>query len=509
MNKLYKVIIGVLLSLGLPGCSKHFLDEKSQDEIKPTTVTELQELLMGTVYPAGQKYTSFQSYVDMMTDDMTSNFNPDPKAFALYKYYAGPFTWQADMFEVMTAAQTPDAIDTYEHYYRRIMGCNAVLDLIDKVRGDVDARENVRGQALAMRAYFYFMLVNLFGQPYNAKGVDISTSPGAELILSSTVHDDYPTRASVKKVYQQVEEDLLKALPLMEQYGTDNSKFKVTDMFVYTLLSRMYLYMEKWDSAQLYAAKGLEKNPNLVNLAGIPYPAASYLSPARGVYDINSKEAIWLGYANMYEYSSLNTYRPYGPIPFCVSPNLRSKYEFTRTNTTNRGDLRMRYFYTWDYEDYDWTIPAPIAGSRYSNAISTSSPIKGMRVSELYLNRAESYIQQYLKNGDESMRTAALADLNYLRSNRYDTRNVPYINVDYAGQALLDFCRDERRRELAFEDHRWFDLRRYGMPEIHHPFQMSSSQSPVDYVLHQGDKRYVLPIPRSVLLKNPSMQPNP
>lgn len=184
MNKLYKVIIGVLLSLGLPGCSKHFLDEKSQDEIKPTTVTELQELLMGTVYPAGQKYTSFQSYVDMMTDDMTSNFNPDPKAFALYKYYAGPFTWQADMFEVMTAAQTPDAIDTYEHYYRRIMGCNAVLDLIDKVRGDVDARENVRGQALAMRAYFYFMLVNLFGQPYNAKGVDISTSPGAELILA-------------------------------------------------------------------------------------------------------------------------------------------------------------------------------------------------------------------------------------------------------------------------------------------------------------------------------------
>ncbi|MBN9383805.1 MAG: RagB/SusD family nutrient uptake outer membrane protein [Chitinophagaceae bacterium] len=509
MNKLYRIIIGVLLSLGLPGCSKHFLDEKSQDEVKPTTVAELQELLMGTVYPAGQKNTSFQSYVDMMTDDITSNFNPDVKTITLYKYYAGPFTWQADMFESMTAAQTPNAIDTYEHYYRRIMGCNAVLDLIDKVRGDVDARENVRGQALAMRSYFYLMLVNLFGQPYNAKGVDISTSPGVELILSSTVRDDYPSRASVGKVYQQVEEDLLKALPLMEQYGTDNSKFKVTDMFVYTLLSRMYLYMEKWDSAQLFATKGLEKNPNLVNLASISYPSYAYQVPATGVYDINSKEAIWLGYANMYEYAGLNTSRPYGPIPFCVSSDLRSKYDFTRTNTTNRGDLRMRYFYSWDYEDYDWTIPAPISGSRYSNALTTSSPIKGMRVAELYLNRAESYIQQYLKNGDESMRTAALADLNYLRSYRYDTRNVPYVNVDYTGQALLDFCRDERRRELAFEDHRWFDLRRYGMPEIHHIFQMTSSQSPVDYVLHQGDKRYVLPIPRSVLLKNPSMQPNP
>jgi hypothetical protein len=387
------------------------------------------------------------------------------------------------------------------------MGCNAVLDLIDKVRGDDGDRENVRGQALAMRGYFYFMLVNLFGQPYNAKGVDISKSPGVEIILSSTVKDDYPVRASVEKVYQQVEDDLLKALPLIEQYGTNNNKFKVTDMFIYTLLSRMYLYMEKWDEAQQYATKGLQRNPALVNLAGIPYPGA-YSDPATGVYSINSKEAIWFGYATvMSEYYYWNQIRQYGPIPYCPSQDLQSKYQFTRTNATNRGDLRMRYFYYWDYEDYDWTIYKPIYGARIDQ--SPSGTIKGMRVAELYLNRAESYIQQYLKNGDESMRTAALADLNFLRSNRFDTRNVPYVNVDTSGQGLLDFCRDERRRELAFEDHRWFDLRRYGMPEIHHVFQMNASQTPTDYVLHQSDNRYVLPIPRSVLLKNPAMQPNP
>jgi hypothetical protein len=132
-----------------------------------------------------------------------------------------------------------------------------------------------------------------------------------------------------------------------------------------------------------------------------------------------------------------------------------------------------------------------------------------MRVAELYLNRAESVIQQYLKNGDGSLRQAALADLNYLRSFRYDTRNVPYVPVDYSGQALLDFCRDERRRELSFEDHRWFDLRRYGMPEIRHTFQMSAGQAPVQYVLAKGSNRYVLPIAKSVLAKNPALVPNP
>jgi hypothetical protein len=270
----------------------------------------------------------------------------------------------------------------------------------------------------------------------------------------------------------------------------------------------MYLYMEKWDQAQQYASKALLVNPLLVNLASIPYPSPSYVVPATSVYDISSREAIWVGYASSSEYYWLNAIRPYGPVPYGISPDLQNKYQFDRLNTTNRGDLRMRYFYQWDYYDENWTIPIPIVGQK-SSQITGSGPIKGMRVAELYLNRAESYIQQYLKNGDESMRTAALKDLNFLRSNRYDTRNVAYVNVDYSGQALLDFCRDERRRELSFEEHRWFDLRRYGMPEIHHGFQMTGGQSPVDYVLQQGDKRYVLPIPRSVLLKNPSLVPNP
>jgi hypothetical protein len=509
MKNIFKITVGMVLCLALSACSKHFLDEKSQDEVRPSTVSDLQELLMGEVYPAGSSESSFQIYLDAMTDDMTSNLNTDPSALSYYNQYAGPYTWQSDMYETMQAAAIPDDIDTYAHYYRCIKGCNAVLDMIDNVRGDSSSRENVRGQALAMRAYFYFMLVNLYGQPYNAKGVDITSSPGVELILSSVVHDTYPSREPVARIYQQVEGDLLKAQPLIEKYGQSNSKFRVTDMFIYTLLSRMYLYQEKWSLSQQYATLGLNRNPRLVNLASIPYPD-DYSFPATGVYSINSPEAIWLGYGNWLENRNFTLGPATGPRMFSISPDLQSKYDFNRTNTNNRGDLRMRYFYYWWFTDDAWTIFVPWVGQKTDQtAESTNGPVKGMRVAELYLNRAESYIQQYLKNGDGSLRAAALADLNFLRSNRYDTRNVAYTNVDYSGQALLDFCRDERRRELNFEDHRWFDLRRYGMPELHHTLQMTASQAPVDYVLHQGDKRYVLPIPRSALLLDPNLQPNP
>lgn len=505
MKAIYKCILCVWLVTGFAGCSK-YLEEKSQDEVRPSSVAELQQLLMGEVYPAGSKQPSFHAYLDLLTDDMTSNFKTSTMGPTIFRQYEGPFTWRSDMFELMENALTPDAIDTYAHYYRRIKGCNVVLDMIDGVKGDESERANVRGQALAMRSYYYFMLVNLFAQPYNTPGINRETAPGVELILSSVVKDEFPKRATMQRVYDQIEEDLTKALPLIQQYGDNNSKFRVTTGFVYTLLSRLSLYQEKWEQAAKYASDGLAINSSLLKLSSVPYPGV-WADPATNVYSINSPEAIWLGYGSGSEYYYISRF-DYDVLFFTISPELRSKYDFTRTNTTNRGDLRMRYFYYWDYSDYDWTIYVPMIGKKLG-AGSSGNVVKGMRVAELYLNRAEANIILYMKNGDQALRTAALNDLNFLRSNRYDTRNVAYTPVDFNGQALLDFCRDERRRELSFEDHRWFDLRRYGMPEIKHKFQTSATQPPVEYVLQKNDKRYTLPIPRSALIKNPALEPNP
>ena len=508
MNTLYKIILGTLLGLCATGCSK-YLEEKSQDEVKPSTVAELQQLLMGEVYPAGSAEPSFHAYLDMMTDDVSSNFNADKYAPPVYKRYQPIFTWRDDMFELMEAAQATEALNTYENYYHRIMGCNVVLDMIDGVRGDQAARENVRAQALAMRSYFYFMLVNLYGQPYNAAGVDINTALGVELILSSTVSDAYPVRVSVARIYEQVEADLLKALPLIEQYGKNNSKYRATDVFVYNLLSRMYLYMEKWELAQKYASLGLASNASLLRLADISKPYYDNASPATNVYSSNSPEVIWFGYASASEYKGMKLI-PNGVPVFQVSPDLQSKYEYNANSSTNRGDLRLRFYHAWEYEDQCcWTIPFVLTGGKNGSKQTSSEPTKGMRVAELYLNRAESNIQLYLKNNDDALRTAALEDLNFLRSYRYDTRTVQYAPVNFSGTALLSFYRDERRRELSFEDHRWFDLRRYGMPEIRHKLQTTAGQAPVEYVLQKGDKRYVLPFRRSVLAKNPALAPNP
>ena len=79
---------------------------------------------------------------------------------------------------------------------------------------------------------------------------------------------------------------------------------------------------------------------------------------------------------------------------------------------------------------------------------------------------------------------------------------------DFEGdqRALLDFCLRERRRELCGEgNHRWFDLKRIGMPEIKHVYMDDDNGRAQEYVLEQADARYVLPIPEEVRLQNPNL----
>ena len=96
-------------------------------------------------------------------------------------------------------------------------------------------------------------------------------------------------------------------------------------------------------------------------------------------------------------------------------------------------------------KDYDWMSGA-------------FTPTNTLRISEAYLNRAEAYAQLG--------RTAeAMADLNKLKRHRI-TGYVDETITD--AEALLQEIRDERRRELCFDELRWFDLRRYGMPSITH-----------------------------------------
>lgn len=73
---------------------------------------------------------------------------------------------------------------------------------------------------------------------------------------------------------------------------------------------------------------------------------------------------------------------------------------------------------------------------------------------------------------------------------------------------LLKEIREERRLELCFDEVRWFDLRRYGMPSISHLYKVRKSASWQTYTLNEKDPLYTLPLPSDVMNENSALQQN-
>ena len=150
------VALSLILSLMLGACSD-FLEESSQDETIPTTTTDYSELLMEYMYKLDRFNYNVLFYLD---DDLMLNESRLPSG----DYIWGPasqiriFTWQPDMWEQENADD-----DGYEYTYTQIMGINAVLDGVGDAVGSQRDRDLIRAEALGLRAFGYFRIVNMFG----------------------------------------------------------------------------------------------------------------------------------------------------------------------------------------------------------------------------------------------------------------------------------------------------------------------------------------------------------
>ena len=221
--------------------------------------------------------------------------------------------------------------------------------------------------------------------------------------------------------------------------------------------------MEEWDRAIEAANRAIKRAEGLTDYTTVEAGNQFYMT----TYELSEVE--WL-----FDMSITN-------FPFVPSGDLLSKY-------TN-GDKRETLWFN--------------ANGSISKRAQKSGwgPNRTIRISEAYLNRAEALVLSQNANIGE-----ALADLNELRRHRI----VGYQDISISDATiLLGEIRVERRLELCFDGHRWFDLRRYGMPSISHDYKLKKNDAWVTYVLKEKDPLYTLPIPRAVILNNVKLEQNP
>ncbi|MCB6974741.1 MULTISPECIES: RagB/SusD family nutrient uptake outer membrane protein [Butyricimonas] len=470
-----------------------FLEEQSQSEIRPSTVSDMEKILETMAYPTSEVGTLLARGTEIFTDNVRSNIVTEASYISMKEKELWRFRWDPQMFNEGGGGND---ITFWSLPYDRIKGCHLILEYIDDMIGNDNRKAHIKGEVYALRAYYYFSLVNFFGLPYNYG--DPSKNLGVPLKLTSGVTDEKFKRNTVKECYDQIIEDLNNGIDLMKANQEGESKLIARMRYTagYALLSRVYLHMNDWDRVITYADSVLDVRPQLLDMKETS-------TSSTGVYhEYTPTEALWAVRETFDD--NWNMMKPCSP-----SWDLTDLYTMWDMNYEGASDRRLQNntlaFFRKDSWSVDGLWRCVIKGQmgKYWNN-------GGIRTSEVYLNRAEAYIRKYIVSGNRQEAQQALDDLNMVRRHRFDKNYVDFTLNDFANaDELLAFCLRERRRELCYEsNHRWFDLRRLGMPEIKHVFVDQDNGYETEYVLQKEDPRYVLPIPNAVTERNPNLKGN-
>lgn len=367
--------------------------------------------------------------------------------------------------------------------YFVISSVNNVLDNLAGKAGsngitqqDVD---NLQGELLFLRALAHFDLVRTYAKQYT---ID-KTAPGVPYVFKTDAAAK-PSRDNVETVYNNIVKDLTDAEKLIAadytREGVADPKSVVSKVAIQALLSRVYLYMGKWQDAADYATVVI-KTPGLSMWTADKF-ASSFKADAHTdgevifeVYGLKSNT--YDGYWDAITWMT----NPDGYSDCAASNDLIDLYE--------DGDVRGDMFI--NNED---KAPNTFWTTKYSGKDKGTPDVTNvvvLRLSEMYLNRAEAIVRGATVAG-----VTAVADINAVRTNRGAT---------VIASAGMNDVMKERRLEFAWEGHYWYDLARTGgtVTRVHYSGAEVNRNIPAD------SKYWVLPINKRELDVNPNLVPNP
>ncbi len=282
-------------------------------------------------------------------------------------------------------------------------------------------RTTLVGEATFIRALAYFDLARTFG------GVQIYLLPTDDLNSRPSI-----SRSSLAETYEQVLKDLEEAEKLLSE---NVNRIRATKQTVWALRSRLHLYQKKWDLAEVYATKLIDRTTSYK----LVYPFADWFK--NNV--IGTTESI---FELQYSAQNPSTIRSQMQHPtaggtYRYAPN--DNFVGLLNNPTKGGARKALIGSVTQNNTTLWF------GNLYYR-LQATDPAYIFRIAEMYLIRAEARAQQgHLED--------ALEDLNVIRQ-RADLT----VTLSSDKQVILDAIDQERRYEFAFEAHRWFDLTRTG-----------------------------------------------
>jgi starch-binding outer membrane protein, SusD/RagB family len=318
--------------------------------------------------------------------------------------------------------------------YLTINEANYVIDGASETEAPQSTRDRLQGEAYFLRGFTYFDLARTYGYE---PGREVGGWTQSAIIRTNPTRDlddaDFRARSSNVEVYNQAVSDLENAVALLS--NSDRGVFFANYAAGHALLARIHLYLENWQDAIDHADIAMSSTSvQLLNTE-----AAFINNPFNSVP--NPESIMELNIDPVEESLGSN-------VGLC--PWTQPQHWFDVVPSQNLLDT----FAPNDYRNHlfsvhtdDWPVSLKWACS--TGAFDDNVPL--IRLPELYLIKAEAYAE--LDNLPQAL--AYLEDLQ-------TTRGLdPFVSADK--DEIIEEIMTERRRELNFEGHRFYDLKRRAM----------------------------------------------
>jgi starch-binding outer membrane protein, SusD/RagB family len=433
-------------------------------------------------------------FKEFNTDNTTLDFNPLDRG--------GAAGWEAFEFSTVNPGNG-EISNLWNNYYSAIFNANNTLEKLEASTIDEAVKKEIRGQLKFIRAFFYFDLAQYFGDVVLVTNTLKTPDEAFELVKSSQ-----------ENVFTQVEADLKDAVESLPVSYKASEAGRVTKGAALGLLGKYYLTRRKYPEAVAALKQILslgyslnanyadnfdpQKKNNKESLFEIQYQGGNDLGEWSNFMYLFaprlSKGAI-TGYANI---------NPSGRnIPTTDMIAAYEKGDLRKAISLKEGYTLNGVYYPIPYVN-KYNHPHTIAGRTNNNW-----PI--LRYADVLLMLAEAINEQSGPTGEA---------FGYLNQVRARAGLAPLSGLDKT--AFRNAVLQERRVELAFENHRWFDLKRTKTPaELAQFLNAYATKEKVKPTVDRGgiafnvldyvheDFEYFFPIPAPQILINSKLTQNP
>ena len=440
--KLRNIILLFLTAVALTSCDD-FLDITPTGKVIAKTGEEYRALLTNEYkYFAKDRYMTTLRTDEMLMDKKKSS-STDLDA------YLDLWRWKDENPSPTTS------YFSWRNYYHNIYIANYVIEHRGEITNATrDEVNQLVGESYMLRAYCHFLLVNLYAEPYTH--CQPATTRGVPMQLAADVNA-IPGSSSVEAIYQQVLADLDEAEKGLNVETWDvGMNYRFNKISAQALRARTYLYMGEWQKALTAAKAVIEAHGELEDMNSSKTLPNSYKS-VESIVALEKFSSNLFTAIDMPDPDFINLYR--------TGDQRRTKFYKRATSSSYNLQKGGDDEFSCSFRSAEAYLTAAECAARLNNTADAIDFLKPL-------------LQKRLNS------TALQEELDLIAP----------MTADQLTQEILD----ERARELAFEGHRWYDLRRTSQPTL--------TRTCDDETFTLTPEKYTLRFPTEAVEANPEIE---